>query len=386
MGAKSGNTEAETVIEAEDKKAKEAGKDKKKRNPVIIIGVILAVILAFIAVEGAVLIYYLDPWGLFHDTAEVEDVTREASLADTDSGDEAILDGDEAETLEADSQEIMTTDLEEIADEDAEPEMEDAEPEVEDAEPEMEDEEPVDTEPPVIEGVMPLSVFMGDAISYKSGITVTDDTDGDVILTVDTTQVDQDTPGTYSITYTARDHAGNTTSETTYVTINEKPDNFIEEDVVLAEAQEVLDQITTDDMGVKEQAYAIFQWVHRNIIYSTTSEKDSWTNGADTGFTVGIGDCFIYFSTAKALLTAAGIPNIDVVRSDTSRARHYWSLVNCGDGWYHFDTCIRADGGETFMYTDAEVAEYAASAAHTDYYTFDHSLYPATPTEPFEMD
>ena len=82
-------------------------------------------------------------------------------------------------------------------------------------------------------------------------------------------------------------------------------------------------------------------------------------------------------ATSKALLTRAGIPNLDVVKSDTSHSSHYWSLIDCGDGWYHFDTTPRYGGGSFFMLTDAEILAY--SEAHRDSHIFDRSLYPATP-------
>lgn len=235
-----------------------------------------------------------------------------------------------------------------------------------------------DTQAPVIDGVGPLTVFLGDTISYKGQITVTDDYDTDVDVEVDTSAVDINTPGTYPITYTATDASGNTTEQSTTITIQEKPDDYVEEDTVYALADEVLAEITTEDMTLKQKAKAIYTWVRTNIGYVNTSEKDSWTNGAYQGFTQKSGDCFIFFSTAKALLTRAGIPNIDVVKSDTSHSSHYWSLVNVGDGWYHFDATPRAGGGNFFLLTDAELLSY--SEAHNNSHIFDQSLYPATPT------
>lgn len=237
----------------------------------------------------------------------------------------------------------------------------------------------VDTEPPVIDGVAPLEGFIGDPVSYKSEITVTDNCDKEVDLEVDNSDVDTETPGTYDVRYTATDKAGNTAEAETTITIKEKPDNYVEPEEVYAEADEVLAEITTDDMTLKEKARAIYDWCRANIGYISTSDKDSWTNGAHQGFTQHQGDCFIFFSTAKALLTEADIPNIDVVKSDTSHSRHYWSLINCGDGWYHFDTTPRTGGGEFFMLTDEELLSYSAS--HNNSHIFDQSLYPATPTE-----
>lgn len=235
-----------------------------------------------------------------------------------------------------------------------------------------------DTEEPVIDGVAPLEGFIGEPISYKSEITVTDNCDKEVELEVDTSDVDTETEGTYDVIYTATDRAGNTAQAETTITMKEKPQDYVEPEEVYAEADEVLAEITTDDMTLKEKARAIYDWCRNNIGYISTSDKDSWTNGAHQGFTQGQGDCFVFFSTAKALLTEAGIPNIDVVKSDTSHSSHYWSLIDCGDGWYHFDTTPRSGGGEFFMLTDEELLEY--SEAHDNSHIFDQSLYPATPT------
>ena len=235
-----------------------------------------------------------------------------------------------------------------------------------------------DTEEPVIDGVAPLEGFIGEPISYKSEITVTDNCDKEVELEVDTSDVDTETEGTYDVIYTATDRAGNTAQAETTITMKEKPQDYVEPEEVYAEADEVLDEITTEDMTLKEKARAIYDWCRNNIGYISTSDKDSWTNGAHQGFTQGQGDCFVFFSTAKALLTEADIPNIDVVKSDTSHSSHYWSLIDCGDGWYHFDTTPRSGGGEFFMLTDEELLEY--SEAHDNSHIFDQSLYPATPT------
>ena len=235
-----------------------------------------------------------------------------------------------------------------------------------------------DTEEPVIDGVAPLEGFIGEPISYKSEITVTDNCDKEVELEVDTSDVDTETEGTYDVIYTATDRAGNTAQAETTITMKEKPQDYVEPEEVYAEADEVLDEITTEDMTLKEKARAIYDWCRNNIGYISTSDKDSLTNGAHQGFTQGQGDCFVFFSTAKALLTEADIPNIDVVKSDTSHSSHYWSLIDCGDGWYHFDTTPRSGGGEFFMLTDEELLEY--SEAHDNSHIFDQSLYPATPT------
>ena len=59
---------------------------------------------------------------------------------------------------------------------------------------------------------------------------------------------------------------------------------------------------------------------------------------------------------------------------------HYWNLVKIDGNWYHFDSCPHYDYAplESFLLTDAEVIDYSTNAAE-GYYSFDSSLYPATP-------
>lgn len=241
-----------------------------------------------------------------------------------------------------------------------------------------------DKEAPKIDGVAPLTGFAGDPISYKSEITVTDNCDKNVKLEIDNSDVKPEEPGTYDVIYTAQDRAGNKAEEETTITIKEKPEDYVEPEEVAEEADEILAEIIDDDMTQKEMARAIYDWTRTNIGYVNSSEKESWTNGAHQGFTTGQGDCFIFFATAKALLTQVGIPNLDVEKSDTSHSRHYWSLVDVGDGWYHFDTTPRQGGGEFFLLTDEEILSY--SKAHDNSHIFDQSKYPATPTEDSSVD
>ncbi len=238
-----------------------------------------------------------------------------------------------------------------------------------------------DTEAPVITGVQDQTVEVGDAISYKSGVTVTDNVDTDLDVTVDASQVNLEVPGTYTVTYTAVDSAGNeAVPVTATITVVEPDPGAANEEEMMAMAQAVLDSIVTDDMSQMEMAQAIYDWCRYQISYVDSSDKSSWINGAIQAFETRSGDCFNYFAAAKALLNAAGIENMDVVKSDTSHSSHYWSLVNCGDGWYHFDTTPRkGDGDYFFMVTDAQLEEY--SEAHNNSHIFDHSLYPATNTE-----
>ena len=159
----------------------------------------------------------------------------------------------------------------------------------------------------------------------------------------------------------------------------------------LSFTQEEFDQLVADtlaplvseDMTAMEQARAVFDYVHANIRYTGVSDKSDWMTGAYDGMTTGRGDCFTYYAVSRALLTALEIDNLEVRRIEGTSSSHYWNLVNCGDGWYHFDACPRSakmPSFLSFMVTDQQVADFTAMAGR-HYYDFDDSLLPERATE-----
>ncbi|XZM35146.1 immunoglobulin-like domain-containing protein (plasmid) [Clostridium perfringens] len=65
----------------------------------------------------------------------------------------------------------------------------------------------------------PIEITAGESYDFSAGVTATDDVDGPVEVTVDSSNVKLDTPGEYTVTYTARDAAGNETTLTRPVII-----------------------------------------------------------------------------------------------------------------------------------------------------------------------
>ena len=81
---------------------------------------------------------------------------------------------------------------------------------------------PSDTTPPVItlNGATPINLNVGDTFS-DPGATATDDTDGDLSALIQTTgSIDTATAGTYTITYTVSDQAGNQSTKTRTITVS----------------------------------------------------------------------------------------------------------------------------------------------------------------------
>lgn len=241
-----------------------------------------------------------------------------------------------------------------------------------------------DDTPPEILGVRPLSAYVGRTVSYRSSIIVSDDTDASPVLSIDSSQVDLSTPGTYPVVYTAKDAAGNITTFETSITISEAPEDFAELDVIYAAADEVIAEIIHDGMTTREQVETIYTWVKRNCIYSDRTDKTDWQQAAYQVLTKGYGDCFAYYSISRLLFDRLGIPNLTVQRSEGTwrTTTHYWNMVSIdgGKNYYHYDACPRDKYTlQVCLATDA-VLEWFNTQVH-DYYTYDKSLYPATPKE-----
>ena len=255
---------------------------------------------------------------------------------------------------------------------------------------------PEDKEPPVIAGARDLTVTVGGTVSYRNGVTVTDNADENVQLQVDAGQVNLSQAGSYPVTYWAEDSRGNRTEVTITVRVEEAPaqgqpgveptTDPTEPAAVTREALDelaagILSQITTPNMTQRQKARAIFDYVSGNVHYVGTPDSVDWVTAAYVGLTQKRGDCFYYFACSKELLTLAGIPNIDLNRVG-GNSDHYWQLVNVGDGWYHFDACPHPDSYPltAFLLTEAEVREYSTlfTGIWLNYYMYDYDACPVT--------
>ena len=229
-----------------------------------------------------------------------------------------------------------------------------------------------DTEAPVIMGGGPLKVSIGNTVSYREGIVVMDNCDDEVELKIDNSKVDLNTIGSYPVIYSATDHAGNTTSLTFIITVEEENPEAVSMEQMYEEVDKILATILKDDMTDKQKAEAIYYWTRNNIYFVDHTEKEDWVKSAYEGITTRHGDCFTYASVAKAMLTRVGIPNIDVKRNSVL-SFHIWNLIDVGEGWYHFDATPRSDKTIVFYWSETQLcADEPVRRSHV----YDRSLYP----------
>lgn len=240
-----------------------------------------------------------------------------------------------------------------------------------------------DTQAPVITGVKDIVMYVGDTVSYRSGVTVTDDKDTNPTLEVDSSQADLSAAGTYEIVYIATDAAGNTTKVTAELEVHEKEEDFVDLETIYAMADDILEEIITPEMTTREQAEAVYKWIRQNMSYNADPEERDWPQAAYWMMKRRYGDCYNYFSLCKLMMERLGIPNIDVVKVKNfpGDSMHYWSLVSVdgGETWYHYDATPRIGGGDFCLVTDAYMDAF--SAGYRNCFNRDKSLYPATPEE-----
>ena len=233
-----------------------------------------------------------------------------------------------------------------------------------------------DTAPPAIYGVKTIYAQQNGTVSYRSGVSAYDNADGNVSVKIDASRVDVTKIGKYTVIYTATDKAGNTATQSAVVYVtgaNQASVNLY--------ADEILAVITTPGMTDRQKASAIYTWCVGHLRYSTATAHlmDKFIEAAYSGFTTHIGNCYTYYAVASALLTRAGIENMEIQR-DNPYAPHYWNLVKIDGNWYHLDTCPKWKSHpiKTFLLTGWQVKQYSLYELE-GYYSFDESLYPATP-------
>ena len=239
-------------------------------------------------------------------------------------------------------------------------------------------------EPPIIMGVEEIFFNIGDPFLFMQGITAFDDFGRDITerVTVDTTGVNHNEVGIYTVRYRVADFTGLPFEiEATVNVIN------ITADFVYERVDAILEEIIDDDMTQLEKVRAIFSWVRSNVSYAPLDRNRPETSyeGAYLAIRARRGNYIEFFSLSEVMLTRADIPNMPINRIPGTPVRHRWNLVNPDDlGWHHFDSFPSPFGVgiQKAFFTDTQAEEFTRQFATREenpmnnYYTYDPTLYP----------
>lgn len=254
-----------------------------------------------------------------------------------------------------------------------------------------------DGEVPEIRGIGPMRTFVNVPIDYMRGVTAFDSVDG--VLEVEVSEpagFSIAKAGTYQITYSATDSAGNVGKQTAVLEVLSSFDSasMIQSEDVMRMGDYIIHQIekTTSNVDQKAFARAIFDYVKTHLNYVNGNNEDDWQVAAVDALTLGYGDSACFYGLSRLLLTCAGYDNMMVERQNPNLleaeddeednkpvwyAQHFWNLVRVNGAWYHFDACPYCGGNDFFLWTDAQMDAF--SAANGNCFERDKSLYPVTP-------
>ena len=241
----------------------------------------------------------------------------------------------------------------------------------------------LDSKAPVITGAKNLEVYVGDTVSYRSGVTASDEVDESPTLSVDSTAVNLSVPGTYPVVYTATDALGNRQSVTINIIVREKPDNYVDPEIIYQKVDSILAKFIRDDMTDREKAEAVYVWTRRDVhlTYGSAPKRTDYVQTAYEFLQGRKGDCYYFFAIQKLMLERLGIPTIDLHKEKNFEgdSNHYWLLVSVdgGKSYYHFDNVWSKN---LCLVTDAELDQFS-SWIDSNPFNRDKSLYPATPTQ-----
>ena len=231
-----------------------------------------------------------------------------------------------------------------------------------------------DTVAPVLYGIKSRYFYLDEPYAYLTGVAAVDNADGEIAVSVDTSDVPQNRTGSYMVRYSATDSSGNTVSARATVTIKKSDVSVEKLDLYV---KKVTGKIFKENMTLAEKVFAVYDYVNTNVRYVSKSDKTDWRKEALRGLKNGKGDCFTSNAVARALLEAAGAEVVNVQRHSYNR-NHYWLLVNIGTGWYHFDaTDSREHGYRCCMWTDAQCSVMSG------FWVYEKNTVPAVATEPF---
>ena len=264
-----------------------------------------------------------------------------------------------------------------------------------------------DRTPPVIrlrEGDA-IYMYVGENALLKGAVTVTDESG----YTLDVLQdgLNKDKPGTYTITYVAKDTAGNTSTLDVKVIVTKQ--EYAYSALMSLVERKAAELGITSGMSKQEQVFAVYKYVNSpdksaaaaNIVFVDESNIPSvdrnnwetdWVEEAARTLQSGEGDCYSYYSVSKAFFEYLGIENRGIRRNDSQSemsGTHFWSMVNIGTTenprWYYYDGTRLAgkfpdETNNGCLRTYEELMGYVPNNGQSGFYVFDPSAFPKTET------
>lgn len=176
-----------------------------------------------------------------------------------------------------------------------------------------------DNDAPVISGLSTLKINKNASVDYLKGVSAMDKKDGKVAVKISNNGVNASTAGTYFVTYTAVDKAGNKATKKREV-------------IVKHDQTDLNNKIKSVASQIDNSPSAIVEYVNKHMRNANTWGEDDATW---YGLTNWRGNCFVHASVVKALMEAKGY---QARITNTTNKEHYWVLALVNGTWLHYDS------------------------------------------------
>jgi hypothetical protein len=216
-----------------------------------------------------------------------------------------------------------------------------------------------DTEAPVLSGagLRDRTVYVGESFSVKSQVYANDNRDGRITVSV-SGSVNFSRVGSYPITFSAKDKAGNVASKRITVNVITHPPFVSKGDTGSSELNLLVDRIFAEHLHGDMSTYQVAQILYtfgRSIRYQAGPLASDWRSRAISSLTTRTGNCFGRMYAMEALFVRAGISNREQVQYNQE---HSWNQINIGNGWQNVDV-----GYSVFLQSDAFLKNKALASS-----------------------
>ncbi len=249
-----------------------------------------------------------------------------------------------------------------------------------------------------------IYMYVGENVSWRDKVSISE---GAAIAGVDTSGLNMDKTGTYTVTYTVTDASGGRATLEVSVIVTKKEYSYGTLMSLIKNKSAELG--ITADMTKTSKVKKIYEYVHEYKFVDESNtpsiDRDNWQSDwieeATRTLGKGSGDCYSYYSLSKAFFEYFGIEHVGIQRDnrniDKKYGTHFWLVVNVGavgskGQWYYYDaTRLKykfSDGtGNACLITLDKLQSYYelnGEAQGYDFYAFAPKNYPTVSTTPLK--